>query len=147
MWEQILNEANFTHALLPNRYSLIPALEQRGCDAVHVSTGGLDPAQQIPVGPSYQVPQARAIKAAVRMPVVAVGLITGFDQAEAIVSTGDADLIWEGHRAGREIGYSHLEKLHNLEFLPSDGFDVVCFPVKVHRASAGWTRAVAILNE
>jgi 2,4-dienoyl-CoA reductase-like NADH-dependent reductase (Old Yellow Enzyme family) len=69
------------------------ALEQRGCDAVHVSTGGLDPAQQIPVGPSYQVPQARAVKAAVRMPVVAVGLITGFDQAEAIVSTGDADLI------------------------------------------------------
>jgi kynurenine formamidase len=36
-------------------------------------------------------------------------------------------------------------KLHNLEQLPSDGFEVVCFPVKVHRASAGWTRAVAIL--
>jgi 2,4-dienoyl-CoA reductase-like NADH-dependent reductase (Old Yellow Enzyme family) len=68
-------------------------LEQRGCDAVHVSSGGLHPAQQIPVGPSYQVPLARAVKAAVRMPVVAVGLITGFDQAEAIVSTGDADLI------------------------------------------------------
>ena len=28
------------------------------------------------------------------------------------------DLIWEGHRAGREIGYCHLEKLHNLESLP-----------------------------
>ena len=56
-------------------------------------------------------------------------------------------LIWEGHRAGREIGYSHLEKLHNLEQLPADGFQVVCFPVKVHRASAGWTRAVAIIDE
>src|SRR5271163_3877133 len=32
---------------------------------------------------------------------------------------GDASLIWEGHRAGREIGYSHIEKLHNLEILPS----------------------------
>ena len=60
--------------------------------------------------------------------------------------TGDASLIWEGHRAGREIGYCHLEKLSNLEALPSDGFQVACFPVKVHRGSAGWTRAVAILD-
>ena len=66
---------------------------------------------------------------------------------ERVKETGDAGLIWEGHRAGREIGYSHLEKLHNLEQLPPDGFDVVCFPVKVHRASAGWTRAVAIIND
>ena len=62
-----------------------------------------------------------------------------------VAQTGDASLIWEGHRAGREIGYCHLEKLHNLEQLPADGFEVVCFPVKIHRASAGWTRAVAIL--
>jgi 2,4-dienoyl-CoA reductase-like NADH-dependent reductase (Old Yellow Enzyme family) len=69
------------------------ALDARGCDAMHVSSGGLHPAQQIPVGPSYQVPLARAVKSAVRMPVVAVGLITGFEQAEAIVATGDADMI------------------------------------------------------
>jgi 2,4-dienoyl-CoA reductase-like NADH-dependent reductase (Old Yellow Enzyme family) len=69
------------------------ALEARGCAAIHVSSGGLDPGQKIPVGPSYQVPLARAVKAAVRVPVIAVGLITEFEQAEAIVSTGDADLI------------------------------------------------------
>jgi 2,4-dienoyl-CoA reductase-like NADH-dependent reductase (Old Yellow Enzyme family) len=46
-----------------------------------------------PVGPSYQVPLARAVKKATRMPVIAVGLITEFEQAEAIVGTGDADLI------------------------------------------------------
>jgi 2,4-dienoyl-CoA reductase-like NADH-dependent reductase (Old Yellow Enzyme family) len=69
------------------------ALEGRGCDAIHVSSGGLHPAQDIPVGPSYQVPLARAVKSVVNMPVIAVGLITGFDQAEAIVGTGDADLI------------------------------------------------------
>jgi kynurenine formamidase len=63
-----------------------------------------------------------------------------------IAEGGSPDLIWEGHRAGREIGYSHLEKLHNLEALPADGFQVVCFPVKVHRGSAGWTRAVAVLD-
>ena len=69
------------------------ALEARGCAAIHVSSGGLTPAQQIPVGPSYQVPLARAVKKATRMPVIAVGLITEFEQAEAIVGTGDADLI------------------------------------------------------
>jgi len=68
-------------------------LQEHGCDAVHVSSGGLHPAQNIPLGPSYQVPLARAVKARVRMPVIAVGLITGFEQAEAIVSTNDADLI------------------------------------------------------
>jgi 2,4-dienoyl-CoA reductase-like NADH-dependent reductase (Old Yellow Enzyme family) len=68
-------------------------LQARGCDAMHVSSGGLHPAQQIPVGPSYQVPLARAVKAAVGMPVIAVGLISAFEQAEAIVATGDADLI------------------------------------------------------
>ncbi len=69
------------------------ALEARGCSAIHVSSGGITPAQQIPVGPSYQVPLARAVKQAVSIPVVAVGLITDFEQAEAIVGTGDADMI------------------------------------------------------
>ena len=51
------------------------------------------PRQKIPVGPGYQVPLARAVKRAVDMPVVAVGLITDFEQAEAIVGTGDADMV------------------------------------------------------
>lgn len=69
------------------------ALEARGCAALHVSSGGLAPEQKIPVGPGYQVPLARAVKNAVRMPVIAVGLITEFEHAEAIVATGDADLV------------------------------------------------------
>ena len=69
------------------------ALKARGCAAIHVSSGGLHPAQKIPVGPSYQVPLARAIKQAVDIPVVAVGMITEFEQAEAIIGTGDADLV------------------------------------------------------
>lgn len=69
------------------------ALEARGAAAIHVSSGGLDPRQAIPVGPNYQVPLARAVREAVSIPVVAVGLITEFEQAEAILATGDADLI------------------------------------------------------
>ncbi len=60
--------------------------------------------------------------------------------------SGNATLIWEGHKAGRDIGYCHLEKLHNLEALPPVGFKVACFPCKIRAASAGWTRAVAILD-
>jgi kynurenine formamidase len=66
---------------------------------------------------------------------------------DKFAATGDARVIWEGHKAGREIGYCHLEKLHNLEVLPPHGFTVSCFPVKIRGASAGWTRAVAIIED
>ena len=65
---------------------------------------------------------------------------------ERYEATGNAGLIWEGHKAGRDIGYCHLEKLHNLEVLPPTGFMISCFPVKIRDASAGWTRAVAIFE-
>lgn len=67
--------------------------------------------------------------------------------AKKFAESQDASLIWEGHKAGRDIGYCHLEKLHNLEALPGDGFTIACFPVKIRGASAGWTRAVAIFDE
>lgn len=73
--------------------ALAGALEQRGCSAIHMSSGGLHAEQAIPVGPGYQVPLARAVKASVNIPVVAVGLITDFDHAEAIIHNGDADFI------------------------------------------------------
>ncbi len=57
----------------------------------------------------------------------------------------DPSIIWEGHKAGRELPFCHLEKLHQLEKLPSHGFIVCCFPVKIKAASAGWTRAVALI--
>lgn len=67
--------------------------------------------------------------------------------AKKVAESGDTSLIWEGHKAGRDIGYCHLEKLHNLEVLPPYGFTVSCFPHKIKGASAGWTRAVAIFDE
>jgi kynurenine formamidase len=66
--------------------------------------------------------------------------------AAKVRETGDTSLIWEGHKAGRDIGYCHLEKLHNLEALPPNGFTISCFPHKIRGASAGWTRAVAIVD-
>ncbi len=66
--------------------------------------------------------------------------------AERFRTTGDASLIWEGHKAGMDAAYCQIEKVHNLEVLPATGFTVACFPAKVKGGSAGWTRAVAILD-
>lgn len=60
--------------------------------------------------------------------------------------THDPSIIWEGHRASIDIGYCHMEKLANLDQLPDHGFTVSCFPFKIKGASAGFVRAVAILD-
>ncbi len=46
-----------------------------------------------------------------------------------------------------ETGYCQLEKLTDLEGLPSDGFEISCFAYKIKGASAGFIRAVAIFEE
>ena len=63
------------------------------------------------------------------------------------LETRDPSIIWEGHKAGRDIGYGQMEKLANLEQLPASGFLVSCFPYKIKHASAGFVRAVAIFEE
>jgi 2,4-dienoyl-CoA reductase-like NADH-dependent reductase (Old Yellow Enzyme family) len=78
---------------------LAKALEQRGAAATHVSSAGVSPKQAIPLGPGYQVPFARAVKQATHAPVIAVGLITEPEQAEAILQAGDADAIGIGRAA------------------------------------------------
>ena len=72
---------------------LAHALKRRGSAAIHVSTGGLSTAQQIPLGPGYQVPFAERIKAETNLTTIAVGLITEAAQAEAILQEGKADAV------------------------------------------------------
>ena len=69
------------------------ALRQHGCDFIHVSSGGISPRQQIPLAPGYQVALAERVRQAAGMPTIAVGLITEPAQAEAIVASGQADLV------------------------------------------------------
>ena len=73
--------------------ALAKALDARGCHFIHVSSGGLHPAQKITLEPGYQVPFAAAIKQQVAMPVIAVGLITEPQQAEDILLQDRADAI------------------------------------------------------
>ncbi|HEY4321353.1 MAG TPA: NADH:flavin oxidoreductase/NADH oxidase [Gemmatimonadales bacterium] len=93
-------------------------LASRGVDWIDVSSGGLSPAQQIPVGPGYQVPFAEAVQRATGVPAIAIGLITEARQAEAIVASGQAAMValargmlydprWPWHAAA-ELG-AHVE--------------------------------------
>ncbi|MGI8882026.1 MAG: NADH:flavin oxidoreductase/NADH oxidase [Jatrophihabitans sp.] len=68
-------------------------LGQHGVDLVDVSSGGNSAAQQIPIGPGYQVPFARTIREHAGIPVGAVGLITEPQQAEKILAEQSADAV------------------------------------------------------
>lgn len=68
-------------------------LVARGCDWIDASSGGVSPLQKIPLGPGYQVGFAREIKRAAGATTMAVGLIEEPGQAEAIIASGDADLV------------------------------------------------------
>jgi kynurenine formamidase len=61
--------------------------------------------------------------------------------------TGEGRYIWPAHFAGITREYCQIEKLANLDLLPRPhGFTVSCLPVKIEGASAGWCRAVAIIE-
>ncbi|HEX7439384.1 MAG TPA: NADH:flavin oxidoreductase/NADH oxidase [Caldimonas sp.] len=92
--------------------ALSNALKERGCAAIHVSSGGVSPQQVIKLGPGYQVPYAQRVKADVGLPTIAVGLITEPEQAESIIANGEADAVslarailydprWPWHAAAR----------------------------------------------
>jgi 2,4-dienoyl-CoA reductase-like NADH-dependent reductase (Old Yellow Enzyme family) len=62
-------------------------------DFIDCSSGGSDPAQQIPVHPGYQVGFAERIRREAGIATAAVGLIHSPDMAEEILANGRADLV------------------------------------------------------
>lgn len=73
--------------------ALARELRALGVDIIDASSGGASTAQQIPLGPGYQVPLAEQLRREAEVPVIAVGLITEARQAEAILEARQADLI------------------------------------------------------
>ncbi|MEU6172882.1 cyclase family protein [Streptantibioticus parmotrematis] len=70
------------------------------------------------------------------------------DMIRRYQETGDRSVLWPAHFAGRRREYCQVERLANLDALPEPfGFQVACFPVKIAGAGAGWTRAVALVDE
>ncbi|WP_026471885.1 NADH:flavin oxidoreductase/NADH oxidase [Alkanindiges illinoisensis] len=88
-----INEPNRQGWDIASSIALSQQLEQLGAAYIHVSSGGLDIQQKIEVKDNYQVPFADAIKQQVNIPVIAVGLITKAQQAEAILQNHQADAI------------------------------------------------------
>jgi 2,4-dienoyl-CoA reductase-like NADH-dependent reductase (Old Yellow Enzyme family) len=68
------------------------ALKTLGADFVCVTSGGVAQAR-IPVGPNYQVSFAKEVRERTGMPTQAVGMIAEAHQAEAVIASGDADMV------------------------------------------------------
>jgi 2,4-dienoyl-CoA reductase-like NADH-dependent reductase (Old Yellow Enzyme family) len=94
-------------------------LSERGVDLVDVSSGGLHPAQQITVGPGYQVPFARDVRTKADIPTGAVGLISEPAQAQAILDEGSADVVLLARAALREPAWP-LRAAHELGIPAAD---------------------------
>ena len=90
------------------------------------STGGNVPHATIPTGPGYQVQFAERVKRETGMMTAAVGLITSVDQAEAILTNGQADLVL----LAREFLRSPYFPLHAAHGLGEDA----AWPVQYERA-------------
>ena len=69
-------------------------LKELGVDLIDCSSGGLVPGARIPVGPGYQTPFAAAIRREAGLATGAVGMITEAEQAEQIISSGEADVVF-----------------------------------------------------
>jgi 2,4-dienoyl-CoA reductase-like NADH-dependent reductase (Old Yellow Enzyme family) len=95
-------------------------------DLVDCSSGGNSPLQQIPVSPLYQVPFAEQIKTGTGILTGAVGLITNANQADAILSSGRADLIFFARQLLRDPYFA----LHTAKELEID----IDWPVQYQRA-------------
>jgi 2,4-dienoyl-CoA reductase-like NADH-dependent reductase (Old Yellow Enzyme family) len=94
--------------------TLAKELEPLGVDLIDCSSGGNVSNATIAIAPGYQVPFAERIRREARVRTGAVGLITSPQQAEEIVSAGQADAVVIARellrdpyfplRAGRELG-------------------------------------------
>jgi len=126
-WLEHLAEPSWT---LAETVAFAQRLAARGCDWIDVSSGGISPAQTIPLGPGYQVPLAQRVRAETGLPTIAVGMITQPRQAEAIVAEGQADLValargflfdprW-AWRAAAELGAPVVAPKQYWKMVPKD---------------------------
>lgn len=111
---------------LPQSLQLCHWLKETGIDLIDCSSGGLIPDAQIPAGPGFQTPFATAIRKKAGIAVGAVGLITAAEQAEQIVATGQADVIF----LARELLRDPYWPLHAAKKLGAQ----VAWPAQYERA-------------
>jgi 2,4-dienoyl-CoA reductase-like NADH-dependent reductase (Old Yellow Enzyme family) len=93
-------------------------LKDLGVDLIDASSGALVPKVRIPLGPGYQVPFARRIRHEAGIRTGAVGQITDAEQANAIITAGDADMVFLARELLREP-YWALKAQRTLDQVPS----------------------------
>lgn len=108
---------------------LASVLKERGVDLIDCSSGGLVPHQKIAVGPGYQVAFAERIRKATGILTGAVGLITDAIQAETIIKTGQADLVFLAREMLRNP-YFALRAADELKF------SEIYWPLQYQRAKS-----------
>ena len=94
-------------------------LKSLGVDLVDVSSGGTTTSAKIPVGPGYQVEFAATIRGQAGIPTGAVGMITEPSQADTIIATGQADMVFLAREMLRNPFWPrHAAKLLRAELPP-----------------------------
>jgi 2,4-dienoyl-CoA reductase-like NADH-dependent reductase (Old Yellow Enzyme family) len=79
---------------LESTVRLVEMLKRGGkVDLMDCSSGGLSPAQKIPIHPGYQIPFSAAIRSRTGIATGAVGLIYSPDMAEQVIANGQADIV------------------------------------------------------
>jgi 2,4-dienoyl-CoA reductase-like NADH-dependent reductase (Old Yellow Enzyme family) len=111
---------------LEQSVALARVLEPLGVDLIDCSSGGIVPGVTIPVGPGYQVEIAQRIRREAGIATAAVGLITDAQQADAIVRSEQADMVF----LARQLLRDPYWPLHAAKSLGAS----VAWPVQYQRA-------------
>jgi kynurenine formamidase len=125
------------------------ALAERDIVLVHTGRDAFyDQLDYIPRGPGVNAGATRLLyEQGVRvMGIDAWGWDAPFHmQAERAKAAGEPGVFWAAHQV--DLAYSQIERLANLGALPSHGFQVACFPLRIVGASAAPARVVAIVPD
>jgi 2,4-dienoyl-CoA reductase-like NADH-dependent reductase (Old Yellow Enzyme family) len=100
-----------------------------GVDLIDCSSGGAVPNVSIPLGPGYQAPFAQKVRAEAGIRTAAVGMITQPEQADQIVRSGQADMVF----LARELLRDPYWPLRAADELQQNG----PWPVQCLRAKRG----------
>lgn len=69
------------------------------------------------------------------------------EQKKAYDKTGDLNDIWPAHRLGIKYEFCNMEKLANLDKLPTSGFKISCAPIPIKGGSGAWCSPVAMIED
>jgi anthraniloyl-CoA monooxygenase len=106
-----------------------------GTDVIHVSTGQTVAEAKPVFGRLFQTPYSDRIRNEARVPTIAVGNITEYDQVNSIIAAGRADLV--------SIGRPHLSDPHwTLHAAAQQGYAGARWPVQYYQGRVQLEREV-----